>query len=479
MNKPYKKLILTFIILLIFIHVFSHLNAQTPKIDSLEVLLQQHTQPDTQRVIYLNKIAYELYQLDVSRTFKYAAEAKKLSEQLDYKKGKANSFRILGIYYTLRGDNCKSLDNYQASLKIYKEIGDKTGMSKAYNNIGLIYSQYGYYNKSIEYHQRSLKIDKENNNKKGMSICYTNIGLVYNSMGNYSKAIKYYSKGLEIDRELDDELRLSRSLSGIGVIYAYSNNFTKALKYLNESLEISEKLGLKSTAAESYKELSLMYLKQKKYKDAYRYSKKSLETATEIKETELKRESAKILAQCCDSMGLYKEAYNYYTIFKVMNDSINNAKIYGKVKNLEYKKEKQALELEQQQKEIIRKREEQKQKNARNFYITGFIFMLIIVFVAYRNYLYKRKANIKLAEQKKEIEEANKKLKKLDDFKASVTSMTVHDLKTLLNKIVNTFSCISFFGNKSIDNFRIFSAPSSPIRFLNFINSVLSKGGSC
>ncbi len=453
-------------ILFSLILLFTSTYAQTPTIDSLENLIKQHTKNDTLKVIYLNKAAYGLYQLDINKSLKYAEEAKKLSDELNYKEGKAEALRIIGIYYTLRGNKCKALDYYQKSLKIYEKTNNKKGISKSYNNIGLIYDDLGNINKSIEYYKKSLKIAKEINDKKRISICYSNIGITYKNMGNYSEALKYQNKALMIDKKTGDKARLSRTLGSIAVIYAHNNNYTEALKYFNKSLKISVKAGLKSTYAENYKELGFMYLKQQNFKKARNYSQKAYDIAMGLKETELIRASAKILAKSCEGLGLYKEAYGYYVTFKAMNDSINNTEAFGKVNDIEHEKEKQALELEQQKKDVINNHKEQKQKTIRNYFIAGFIFMLILVVIVLKNYLHKRKANNILAEQKQKIEYANKKLKQLSEFKTGMTSMTVHDLKTLLNKIVNTN-----IENPTKREYR--SIKSAGLQMLNLVMNIL------
>ena len=69
-----KKLSLI-LVLLIAGSILLELNAQTPKIDSLVNLLQQHVQKDTIRVNLLNETAAKLYSVDIDKVFKYADKA--------------------------------------------------------------------------------------------------------------------------------------------------------------------------------------------------------------------------------------------------------------------------------------------------------------------------------------------------------------------------------------------------------------------
>ncbi|MFC2104397.1 tetratricopeptide repeat protein, partial [Bacteroidota bacterium] len=129
--------------------------AQNPEIDSLENLLQKHERNDTTRVNLLNETAYKLYSINIDKTLRYAKEAGELADKIGFVKGKAESLRIIGIYYRMKADYPKSLEYYQKSLKISEELGDKKGISKCYQSIGIIYKEQGDYLKALEYYQKS------------------------------------------------------------------------------------------------------------------------------------------------------------------------------------------------------------------------------------------------------------------------------------------------------------------------------------
>ena len=71
--------------------------AQTPGIDSLKSILENHTAKDTARVNLLNKIGYALYSRDAEASKNYAAESFQLATELGYAKGKAESLWLQGI----------------------------------------------------------------------------------------------------------------------------------------------------------------------------------------------------------------------------------------------------------------------------------------------------------------------------------------------------------------------------------------------
>jgi len=407
-----KKIFIT----LIFLVGLGLLDSKAQKIitDSLEEKLIKYKTEDTIKVNLLNKTAYKLYQIDAGKTLKYAEQAGKLSDKLNFARGKSESLRLIGIYNILRGNYSLALENFQQSLEIALRINDKIQISKSYNNIGLIYDFYEDYQKELEYYQKSLRIDKKIGNRRGISISYSNIGLVYKTLKDYSKALEYLHKSLQIFEELHDEAGISRAFNNIGTIYSINNDDIKALEYLHKSLEISARIGTKSTEGESYKNIGIIFFKQKKYKKAYFYSTKAYYIAQDIEEAKLLKESAEILAKSSAEIGLYKQAYKYYVLFKLMNDSLYNDENTKKIASIEYQykyeQEKNVLKAEQQKKDVFREAEERQQKIIRNSFIAGFILMFLLVLLVYVSFLQKRKANKILLEQKNEIQEINYEL---------------------------------------------------------------------
>jgi len=455
-----KKILMSVIIF--SISVFQVLVvAQNSEIDSLDNLLQQHKTKDTIRVKLLNEKAYKLSRVDINKTFKYAKEAEELSDYLDFKKGKAESLRLIGSYYMLKSDYLQALKYCQNSLIVNEQIRCKKGVARSLHSIGNIIYYQNDYPQALEYYQKSLIIKEEIGDKRGIAKSLNNIGIVYKELGDYSQALEYYQNSLKIKEELGDKNGIALCYNNIGESYGLNGNYIKAVEYLQKSLKLSIELGEKFIETRTYMELGSLYLKQNKIQEAHFYSKKAYIMADEIGNALLLKESSEILAKSSEFLGMYKDAYKYHVVLKTMSDSLLNVenikKIIGLEYQYEYEKEKQADELEQQKKDAVHAEKEKRQKAVSIALFLGFGMMTALALTILLSFIQKRKANRILVEQKNEIAEKNTilfnlneeiqaqaeelkdqndKLVELNATRNKLFSIIAHDLKSPFNALL-------------------------------------------
>ena len=470
------------ILLLILNSISFGLHAQTTEIDSLENLLQKNVKEDTTKVNLLTELAYE--QDDIDTLFMYAQKAEKLAKELNFIKGEAVSYHLIGIYYQFTDNLPKAIEFFEKSKELSEKNNNQEVLCNALLSIAIIYLYQSNYQVSLDYHLQSLKIAEKNNYEDVISGCYNNIGMIYQEQKEYTKAREFYKKSLKIDQQNQDSSSIATTFNNIGTVYFAEGNYEQALIYFKKAYEINEKtkdqfeiyvklcnIGAgyykqgKYTEALEFLEKSLKYgnkqinskiyyyigavkLAQKKYAEALENTLKSLEIAKEMELMLDQQDAYEQLSIIYEKTNNYKKAYKSYQQFKILSDSIFNEEDVKKIAGLEYQyefdKEKQTIKLEQEKKDIVSAKEAKLQKVLRNSFIAGFLLMIILSVVIFRNFLQKKKANKLLAKQKEkvlvqaeELQTANEKLIELDNFKEEMTGMIVHDLKNPLNTVVN------------------------------------------
>ncbi len=326
--------------------------AQTTKADSLENLLKTHLTEDTIRVNLLNETGNTIFRIDADKAFDYANKAAELSDKINFPKGKAKSFWVIGNSLSYNKSEKQALEYYLKALKIAENTNEKSGISNylyacgaKYGAIGniIVAAEYyrksmsiaeqlndqnliikcrgslamnssgkGDYDKALEEYQEILRILDKNEDKTVRSRTLNNIGEINKFQGNYPQALEYYLKSLKYKEETNNETSLALVLTNIGGIYTFLGDYDNAFKYVNRALKIAEKLNDKRQTSLCYEELGNIYFQTNK-PEALGYFQKALTIAEELSfQSSILNVSIRI-GELYLAKRNFKEALDYYS----------------------------------------------------------------------------------------------------------------------------------------------------------------------
>ncbi|MES2591447.1 MAG: tetratricopeptide repeat protein [Bacteroidota bacterium] len=263
------KCIVSFILLsIIFIVKDGTCFAQNKYIDSLIIVIK-NDQPDTNKVNHLISLSNIFNHFERHDTALQCSNlALQLAQQLNFKKGIAESYRSLATVQNYLNNTSEALSSHLKAKKIFEEINDKKQISSSYLAIGNIYLDQGDVLQSLKNMFAALKISLDIKDKKLTSSLYTNISAVYVSQDNYPEALNYIFKALKLKEELGDQKGMATMYSNAGAIYSSQKNDSAALKNYMLSLEIRKKTGDRKGLATSYNNIGLIYYEQGNYSEA-------------------------------------------------------------------------------------------------------------------------------------------------------------------------------------------------------------------
>ncbi len=324
----------------------------------------------------------------------------------------------MGAIYGNRGNHLKALEYDFKSLKICEELNDKSGIMLSFITIGMTNIARADYQTALDYLLKAQKLAEELKNKRKISLCLSTIGDVYMQTNNLL-ALDYYQKALVIAEEMSEKTTLINALSKIGDVYQAQGDFEKALVHYQKALKIAEDAKIMISVGDVWFKMGGIYLLQKDYPKALDYSLKSLAIATDMKLLSYQRNIHSQLSEIYAATNNYAKAYLNHKRYKELNDSIDKAENVKKIVELEYtykfEKEKQAIELEQQKKDVIQATEKKQQRVVILSLIAGFILLSVFTVYVYRSYQTKLKTNIILTKQKSEIEDLNEEYQAINE----------------------------------------------------------------
>ncbi|WP_400080807.1 tetratricopeptide repeat protein [Winogradskyella sp. R77965] len=261
------KQLLTLAACLISLFVFS----QNEKIDELKVQLAYQKQDSTKVDMSLMLIS-ELYAIeDYNIALLYVNETSKLSEEINYTKGLAESSYYRALIYTNRNDYFNSIDNYNKSKTYYSQIRDTLGVAKVSNSIGLLEIKRGNYAVGLQNSLSAIDIFEKQDLKEELSTAYNNLAEAYYKTNQFDKAIEFNLKALEVRERINDRVGIITSTKNIAELYSILKEHRKAIEYYEKVLEILNPKTDKDLRGEILPKLGSEYLRFKEYDKASEY----------------------------------------------------------------------------------------------------------------------------------------------------------------------------------------------------------------
>ena len=435
-------------VLLIFLlfDITGSLFSNTTNIDSLKKYSGSKIH-DTLLIQTLNRIgkAYEFIDQDSAKL--YILRANKLAVQKNYLPGQGISNMYLGYLAEDVSSYDTAISYYTKALGIFNKIGDKSNAAEQIKLIGEATKYKGDLKGALNYFQKALTIYEQINSTDGIAGLDYSMGTLYKDMGRYDKAMECYSKALEIYMKEGSAIDQANLITAIGIIHNINSDFKaakknyaeaealyisqkydnglsnlytwmaitaynekdldKSLQYFTLSHDIYKKINSVSGLMYVYDNIGSIHAEKGDYEQAIEWQKKSLNMALSLKGMDNIRYAYEMLSNTYAKKGDFKNAYENYVLFIKYKDSLMNENTFKQISELDkkYETEKKDKELLLKDAEILKQSAKaEKQAAQKNYFIVGFIAMLLVSGFIYRGYKQKKTANDIIEKQKKEVE---------------------------------------------------------------------------
>ncbi len=233
-GKSFKKKL--FIILLIFVNGILFTQNKTV-LKKLEIQLLKHDKNDTTKINTLNAIANEYLFTDAIKTIINTKEALKISEEINYEKGIAQSNVTLGFIYLNQGDYKRAIKNLILAQNIYIKLKDDRSLGKVLLYKGLMYRDLKEFQKALELFHESLELYQKFNLLDNVTSVCVQIGITLIEKEEKSQeALEHLIIALK-----KNKIEISEVHYGLSLFYLKKNNLRKAFHHIKKAIKISEK----------------------------------------------------------------------------------------------------------------------------------------------------------------------------------------------------------------------------------------------
>ena len=290
---------------------------------SLEKRLDS-TSDKMEKIEILSSLSNELYNSDPKRALVFSERAYKISEELNYERGKALSLIRIGECLNVLSDYEKAIGKFSDAFDISIRLKDKGLESDISHNLGIIYMNLGDYKNSLHYFIKSLNIRNQIGNKADIASTLNNIGIIYKIIGNYSEALNYYMESLRLKNEIGDERKVAGTLNNIGLIYNTIGDYNKALEYTLKSYKMIKKFDDKRSEAFILNNLGMNFKEMEKYDEALNYYMQSIKLSKEVGDKQSASDSTNNIAVVYSLLGNQNLAIkNYHECISINRETLN------------------------------------------------------------------------------------------------------------------------------------------------------------
>ncbi|OFY27030.1 MAG: hypothetical protein A2275_12330 [Bacteroidetes bacterium RIFOXYA12_FULL_35_11] len=380
--------------------------------------IRAKTQPlNTYKLLFAESIksigTFYYYNGKYEKALEYYDEALSFFTEMQNLNEMAKCYTNIGVVHQeqFRGD--EAISWYMKALKIFENSGNKRGTITCLLNIGNVFSVQQEYLKAEEYYLKALDGFQIMKDEFGIATCYNNLGGIYNEMRLFDKSMFFYQKALPIKLKLNDAIGVADIYLNLGNLYYGMNDKDKSLESFKKTLEIGLKHDHRAVLSNAYICIASIYIEQHKIDEGIEMAKKGIQIAREEELIEQLKFGYNHLSTASEMKGDYKTALNYTKMFIWAKDSMESRDRDQFVSELDakYQTEKRQKQIELQKADIETKQARISQQRTQLLaFISGFILVLLMFLYAFYSYRQKKKANILLAAQKKEIETKNEEL---------------------------------------------------------------------
>lgn len=382
---------------------------------------------------------------------------------------------FIAEYYTAVFNKDFILDCLMSVRQPLEERANVAKLFKLYYQFGGMMFQEQYYLKAVEFGKLCLSLDEKSVNDPGRIINLTNtIGLSWSHLQKPDSAMRYFEQAIQMAEQRNDKAWIGLLNGNMALAYLQKEDTAKAIELLGIDMELSGKYGWKFSA------LNAMGMKMNLLARTGRVAEAS------VLQTKLLESLDSVLSLKPDFYTPYTTLADYFEYTKAYNQALFFRKKADSIKDILSAREMRSraemddqLYFNQQYERSVQSRFQEiydRQQRWKWALVVAVALMGLLVFVLFlmhkRNKLLGQiamqsealkavNADLELAKsdlllkqevlrkQSEELENANRKLAEMDNFRQATTNMIVHDLKNSLYNIIGLSSMHE--GNKAFE----------------------------
>ncbi|MDQ3110381.1 MAG: tetratricopeptide repeat protein [Bacteroidota bacterium] len=378
----------------------------------------------------------------------------------------AKSLNGMGNGQRSMGRVKEATDSYLASKKIYEELGDKKGIAGTYNNLGIIFMAENQQEKALEYFKIARHMNLLINNQPWLAKNLSNMGNAFFNLRMYDSAEVYFKEATKVHLAVNDIDGWAGDLMNLGNVYTSKREYKKAQEQFNLALGYHRKTGKESKMAFDFYNIAGLYTATGDYETAHKYLDSSFTIGTKYNDLVMLVKIYEGYAAMYEGKEDYKNAYKYYGLYATKKDSITSSDMKNQMDQMEESLREEKLKEQNEslrQSQVLKDVDLNRSTIINYAAIGGIVLVLLLGFALFKRYQLKKKANVMLEEQNREIQSQ----KTIIEQKNLDISDSINYAKRIQDTLLPDLSALHAALNDSFIFFRPKNAVSGDFYWLN------------
>ncbi|MBD0377929.1 MAG: hypothetical protein ICV51_20165 [Flavisolibacter sp.] len=409
------------------------------QLDSVQAIVNRHA-GDTTEVNALIILGSQQDQPD--SIAKYARQAFKLSKELKYGKGEADSYHLFARVSANQGNFGQAIQKLLHALELYEEQKDKLGMATARLALQALYREIGDLGNALLHGLAGERIAESNNLKAVLvfnnhhlaPLFLAEIAQTYVLKNQWDSALFYTQQSIK-QKELFNGSEWGFPVYLLATIQTMQRNYNQALENYRRSIALSFQNGFARDTLQIYSGLSTLFRKTGQLDSAVYYAQIVVRSWS-LQSSEMKNyvEALQNLAAVYKTRGEKDSALKYVELSHVFQDSIFSREKDREVQNITFNET-----LKRQQ--MMAAQLQYKSKVQLYTLLSGLLVLLLIAAILWRNNRHKQQAKQKIEKAYNELKATQAQLVQREKMASlgELTAGIAHEIQNPLN-FVNNFS---------------------------------------
>ncbi|MGV3559491.1 tetratricopeptide repeat-containing sensor histidine kinase [Larkinella arboricola] len=285
----------------------SVVRAQSPRIDSLNRLINQAT-TDTARINLITQKIALLSEINIDSALALSLKTIRWAHTIGHSPGEAFARVLAAQSYNYKGQYATARAHLSAAEKIYTALNDSRKLIKVYNSYGTLYGMQSKYDSSIVFFKKSAALAKRHKDQSMLGTIYTNLGISYQMMSNLPQALQYQHLSLSTAEANGDRTTQAYCLVNLANTYKLMGDNQGAQQRYQQAISLAKRIGIKNVELYAYTNLASMYSQGPTDQRAYEFAMKAARLARQMGDPGIEATSLSRAAVYLAQVNRFKQA---------------------------------------------------------------------------------------------------------------------------------------------------------------------------